>query len=177
LCDFEQSSHATPRSVALRQPYGDVSKHHFGVLKAAGREGEIRSPARLSTREIDARRRPRWVHRLFHGGPCQPDPPVRADEVPRRRSQDFLSLLCGAARELHRGPPHFPKFFTPQSYAKTNERKGNSTFAFSGYHTNRGSQYCAHAYQNLVSQFGMQASMSRRGNCSDNASLIHFGAS
>lgn len=30
-------------------------------------------------------------------------------------------------------------------------------------HTDRGSQYCAHAYQKLFKQFGMQASMSRRG--------------
>ena len=42
------------------------------------------------------------------------------------------------------------------------------------HHTDRGSQYCAHAYQNLVSQFGMQASMSRRGNCFDNAPIESF---
>ena len=35
-------------------------------------------------------------------------------------------------------------------------------------------QYCAHAYQRLVSQFGMQASMSRRGNCFDNAPIESF---
>jgi putative transposase len=29
------------------------------------------------------------------------------------------------------------------------------------HHTDRGSQYCAHAYQDLVGQFRMQASMSR----------------
>lgn len=29
-------------------------------------------------------------------------------------------------------------------------------------HSDRGSQYCAHAYQKLLQQFGMQASMSRR---------------
>jgi putative transposase len=38
-------------------------------------------------------------------------------------------------------------------------------------HTDRGSQYCAHAYQKLLKQFGMQASMSRRGNCFDNAPI------
>jgi putative transposase len=42
------------------------------------------------------------------------------------------------------------------------------------HHTDRGSQYCAHAYQDLVSQFGMQASMSRRGNCFDNAPIESF---
>jgi len=33
------------------------------------------------------------------------------------------------------------------------------------HHSDRGSQYCAHDYRLMVEQFGMQASMSRRGNC------------
>lgn len=44
-------------------------------------------------------------------------------------------------------------------------------------HTDRGSQYCAHAYQKLLKQFGMQASMSRRGNCFDNAPIESFWGS
>ena len=39
------------------------------------------------------------------------------------------------------------------------------------HHSDRGSQYCAHAYQRLLRQFGMQVSMSRRGNCWDNAPM------
>jgi len=35
-------------------------------------------------------------------------------------------------------------------------------------------QYCAHAYQDLVGQFRMQASTSRRGNCFDNAPIGSF---
>jgi hypothetical protein len=42
------------------------------------------------------------------------------------------------------------------------------------HHSDRGSQYCAHAYQDLVAQFGMRASMSRRGNCYDNAPMESF---
>jgi putative transposase len=42
------------------------------------------------------------------------------------------------------------------------------------HHSDRGSQYCSHAYQGLVRQFGMQASMSRRGNCYDNAPMESF---
>jgi putative transposase len=38
-------------------------------------------------------------------------------------------------------------------------------------------QYCAHAYQKLIKQFGMQASMSRRGNCFDNAPIESFWGS
>jgi putative transposase len=44
-------------------------------------------------------------------------------------------------------------------------------------HSDRGSQYCAHDYRKLVDQFGMKASMSRRGNCYDNAPIESFWGS
>jgi putative transposase len=45
------------------------------------------------------------------------------------------------------------------------------------HHSDRGSQYCALAYQKLLRQFGMQASMSRKGNCWDNAPMESFWGS
>jgi putative transposase len=42
------------------------------------------------------------------------------------------------------------------------------------HHSDRGSQYCALEYRSLLDQFGMQASMSRRGNCFDNAPMESF---
>jgi putative transposase len=42
------------------------------------------------------------------------------------------------------------------------------------HHSDRGSQYCAHEYRQLLEQFGMQPSMSRRGNCYDNAPIESF---
>jgi len=45
------------------------------------------------------------------------------------------------------------------------------------HHSDRGSQYCAHDYQDLVKQFGMKASMSRKGNCYDNAPMESFWGS
>ncbi|QRX82450.1 DDE-type integrase/transposase/recombinase [Glaciimonas sp. PAMC28666] len=39
------------------------------------------------------------------------------------------------------------------------------------HHSDRGSQYCAHAYRQLVEQFGMTVFMSRKGNCYDNAPM------
>lgn len=39
------------------------------------------------------------------------------------------------------------------------------------HHSDRGSQYCADDYQQLLGQFGMQPSMSRKGNCWDNAPM------
>ncbi|MHB8455540.1 MAG: IS3 family transposase [Acidiferrobacterales bacterium] len=35
-------------------------------------------------------------------------------------------------------------------------------------------QYCSHEYQDLVKQFGMQPSMSRKGNCDDNPPMESF---
>lgn len=45
------------------------------------------------------------------------------------------------------------------------------------HHSDRGSQYCAHAYRRLLDQFGMRASMSRKGNCYDNAPMESFWGS
>ncbi len=42
------------------------------------------------------------------------------------------------------------------------------------HHSDRGSPYCAHDYRRLLDQFGMQCSMSRKGNCYDNAPMESF---
>jgi len=42
------------------------------------------------------------------------------------------------------------------------------------HHSDRGSQYCSTKYRNLLMQFGMTASMSRKGNCYDNAPMESF---
>lgn len=42
------------------------------------------------------------------------------------------------------------------------------------HHSDRGSQYCALSYQKIVSDSGMRASMSRKGNCFDNAPVESF---
>ncbi len=42
------------------------------------------------------------------------------------------------------------------------------------HHSDRGSQYCALQYRKLLEQFGMTASMSRKGNCYDNAPMESF---
>ena len=42
------------------------------------------------------------------------------------------------------------------------------------HHSDRGSQYCSHEYRKLLEQFGMVASMSRKGNCYDNAPIESF---
>jgi len=42
------------------------------------------------------------------------------------------------------------------------------------HHSDRGSQYCAWEYASLLGQCGMRASMSRKGNCYDNAPMESF---
>jgi transposase InsO family protein len=42
------------------------------------------------------------------------------------------------------------------------------------HHSDRGSQYCSHEYRRILDQFGMKASMSRKGNCYDNAPMESF---
>jgi transposase InsO family protein len=42
------------------------------------------------------------------------------------------------------------------------------------HHSDRGSQYCSHEYRSILDQFGLIASMSRKGNCFDNAPMESF---
>ena len=42
------------------------------------------------------------------------------------------------------------------------------------HHSDRGSQYCAHEYRRLMDQFKMRVSMSRKGDCYDNAPMESF---
>jgi transposase InsO family protein len=37
------------------------------------------------------------------------------------------------------------------------------------FHSDRGSQYCSHEFQAVLTGYGMRSSMSRKGNCWDNA--------
>ena len=42
------------------------------------------------------------------------------------------------------------------------------------HHSDRGSQYCSHEYQELLASHGIRVSMSRKGNCYDNAPIESF---
>lgn len=42
------------------------------------------------------------------------------------------------------------------------------------HHSDRGSQYCSHDYQALLCRSEMKVSMSRQGNCYDNAPIESF---
>jgi len=42
------------------------------------------------------------------------------------------------------------------------------------HHSDRGSQYCSHEFRNILERHGLKASMSRKGNCYDNAPMESF---
>ena len=42
------------------------------------------------------------------------------------------------------------------------------------HHSDRGSQYCSHDFRNILERYGFIASMSRKGNCYDNAPMESF---
>ena len=42
------------------------------------------------------------------------------------------------------------------------------------HHSDRGSQYASHAFQSKLTEYGMLCSMSRKGNCWDNAPTESF---
>jgi len=44
------------------------------------------------------------------------------------------------------------------------------------HHSDRGSQYCSADYQQVLQQQGITCSMSRKGNCWDNAAMESFFA-
>jgi putative transposase len=45
------------------------------------------------------------------------------------------------------------------------------------HHSDRGSQYASHDYRHLLGEHGLEASMSRAGNCYDNAAMESFWSS
>jgi putative transposase len=54
--------------------------------------------------------------------------------------------------------------------AITNRQPGKGLL----HHSDRGSQYAAHAYRRLLDEYGMLCSMSRKGDCWDNAPMESF---
>ena len=42
------------------------------------------------------------------------------------------------------------------------------------FHSDRGSQYCRHEFQDSLKDWGMRSSMSRKGNCWDNSPTESF---
>jgi transposase InsO family protein len=94
-------------------------------------------------------------------------------------STDEGWLYCAAHKDLFNGEivgyalgPRITKKLVSQSLFKAVAAKRPPKGLI--HHSDRGSQYCAAHYQKLLTQFGMRPSMSRRGNCYDNAPMESF---
>ncbi|MDU4696936.1 MAG: integrase core domain-containing protein [Paenibacillus sp.] len=63
-----------------------------------------------------------------------------------------------------------------QLVLQTFEKAFNKTKDVTGLivHSDQGFQYTSHAYHDMLPKVGAQISMSRRGNCHDNASMESF---
>jgi putative transposase len=94
-------------------------------------------------------------------------------------STDEGWLYCAAHKDLFHGEivgyalgPRITKELVTQSLLKAVAAKQPPEGLI--HHSDRGSQYCAADYQKLLTRFGMRPSMSRRGNCYDNAPMESF---
>jgi putative transposase len=94
-------------------------------------------------------------------------------------STDEGWLYCAAHKDLFHGEivgyalgARITKDLVSQSLMRAVAAKRPSKGLI--HHSDRGSQYCAADYQKLLTQFGMRPSMSRRGNCYDNAPMESF---
>ncbi len=68
--------------------------------------------------------------------------------------------------------PRMTKNLVSQSLFRAVATKGSVSGLI--HHSDRGSQYCSHEYRKLLDQFHMRASMSRKGDCYDNAPMESF---
>ena len=88
-------------------------------------------------------------------------------------------LYCAAHKDLFNGEivgyalgPRITKDLVIRSLLMAVARKHPGPGLIN--HSDRGSQYCSREYRKLLDRFHMKASMSRKGNCYDNAPMESF---
>jgi transposase InsO family protein len=88
-------------------------------------------------------------------------------------------LYCAAHRDLFNGEivgyalgPRMTTDLVIQSLAMAVARKKPNRGLI--HHSDRGRQYCSQDYQGLLHRYHMKVSMSRKGNCYDNAPMESF---
>ncbi len=94
-------------------------------------------------------------------------------------STDEGWLYCAAHKDLFNGEivgyalgPRITKDLVISSLLMAVARKHPGPGLIN--HSDRGSQYCSREYRKLLDRFNMKASMSRKGNCYDNAPMESF---
>lgn len=94
-------------------------------------------------------------------------------------STDEGWLYCAAHRDLFNGEivgyalgSRLARDLVMKSFSMAVARKSPGPGLI--HHSDRGKQYCSQDYQGLLNQFHMKVSMSRKGNCYDNAPMESF---
>ena len=88
----------------------------------------------------------------------------------------YLSAIKDLCNNEIVGLPHESATMTIQLVLETFRKAFEKQKDVTGLivHSDQGCQYTSHAYHDMLPQVGAQISMSRRGNCYDNASMESF---
>lgn len=115
------------------------------------------------------------LNREFHAD--KPNQKWVTDVTQYRVSDVWLYLsvikdLCQNEIVAYNMSLHNDKELVLQTFSKAFEREKNVTGLI--VHSDQGSQYTSYDYHDMLPKVGAQISMSRRGNCYDNASMESF---
>ena len=175
-----------------RRAYG--SPRVAAELRAKGWKcGQNRVAKRMRALNIQARKRRRFVPRTTQSDPQCPVAPNRMAERPAPTQINqicvtditYLPLAGGGFVYLAAVMDRFSRRIIGWALGPTMERslviealtralKGRQPPADCLHHSDRGSQYASANYRRLLKEHGLQASMSRAGNCYDNAAMESF---
>jgi putative transposase len=156
---------------------------------------ENRVAKRMRALRLAARQRRRFVPRTTVSDPDSPVAPHRKAETPAPTAVNqiwvaditYLPILGGfvylaAVMDLYSrriiGWALAPNMERDLVIAALRQAIGHRPPAKGClHHSDRGSQYASHDYRHLLNQHGLEASMSRAGNCYDNAAMESFWSS
>ena len=178
-----------------RRAYG--SPRLTAELRAAGWKcGENRIAKRMRALSLVARKRRAFVPRTTLSDPNSPVAPNRMGQMaaPAKINQiwvtdiTYLPLIGGGFVYLAAVMDRYSRRIVGWAMAANMERglvmaallqaiRNRKPPKGCVHHSDRGSQYASQDYRRLLSEHGLEASMSRAGNCYDNAAMESFWSS
>jgi putative transposase len=177
---WSQGRYGAPRVWReLRRRGRHVGRHRVAGLMAAnglvGRSGRRRSAPRTTVADGSAAPAPNLVARDFR--PAGPDQLWVTDVTYLRTEQGFLFLaaIIDCYSRMVVGWAAAPHLRTELCLAALDDAVARRRPAPGlVHHSDRGCQYTSHDYRQRLHEFGAVQSMSRRGNCWDNAVAESF---
>jgi putative transposase len=185
LCDRVLAIHERTRgSYGSRRMAAELRRQGFAV-------GRYQARCLMREAGVAVRQRRRWVATTVREerDPVAPNLLARAFEVAKPNTcwvADITAiwsaegwLYLAAVLDLHSREvvgwamdAQMPTALTLRALEMAVQRRRPAAGLL--HHSDRGSQYTAKAYQQRLVEFGMRASMSRKGNCWDNAVMERF---